>query len=271
MNLPPELTRLCAWKSPCERSVLISADCISVMDSLISDNPNGCFDMIFADPPYFLSNDGITCKSGAMVSVNKGGWDKSRMISEVHQFNMDWLSRCQKLLNPNGTIWVTGTHHNIYSVGFAMQSLGFRLLNDVIWEKLAPPPNLGCRNFTHSTETVLWASKGKNSKHLFNYALMKEKNLGKQMKTVWRLPSATKLEKSFGKHPTQKPLSLLTRCIEASTMVGDTIFDPFSGSSTTGVAAIQLERNFYGIELDKNFVDLSIQRLAATLRDKNGT
>ncbi len=150
------------------------------------------FDLIFADPPYFLSNDGVTCRSGRMVSVNKGNWDRSQGVQENHEFNLRWLAACQRLLKPNGSMWVTGTHHVIYSIGFAMQSLGFKILNDVSWFKVNPPPNLSCRYFTHSTGTIIWAGRDGASKHTFNYKLMKEMNGGKQMKSMWSIMSPRK-------------------------------------------------------------------------------
>lgn len=244
---------------------LYQANCLEAMDMIIEKYPNGCFDMIFADPPYFLSNGGFTCQAGKMVKVHKGDWDKSKGADANHAFNLEWLKRCQKVLKPNGTIWVSGTMHVIYSIGFAMQQLGFKLLNDIIWEKPNPPPNLACRYFTHSTETVLWAAKNEKSKHCFNYDVMKRYNNDKQMKSVWRFTSPSAVEKTLGKHPTQKPLSLLERCIEASTNRGDFVFDPFAGSSTTGVAAIGLGRRFCGVELENEFIDLSVKRLQAAV------
>jgi site-specific DNA-methyltransferase (adenine-specific) len=268
MIFPAELQNSKAWASLDDRSMLLAGECIAVMDQLIDANPDGCFEMIFADPPYFLSSGGITCQSGKMVAVDKGNWDKSVSIEEVHSFNLLWLERCKRLLKKNGSIWVSGTHHNIHSVGLSLRILGFKVLNDITWEKPNPPPNLGCRNFTHSTETLLWASKDAKAKHTFNYALMKSLNDGKQMKSVWRLPSAAKSEKLHGRHPTQKPLALLERCIASASSVGETIFDPFAGSSSTGVAAISLGRHYCGIELDTTFVDLSIKRLSAVLEKK---
>lgn len=240
---------------------LFHADCMEFMDVLIDRYPDGKFDMIFADPPYFLSNGGITCHAGKMIKVDKGQWDKSKGPDLNHEFNTSWLSRCQKLLKSNGTIWVSGTQHVIYSVGYAMQQLGMKILNNITWEKPNPPPNLSCRYFTHSTETVIWAAKNNKSKHLFNYAQMRKTNGGKQMKDVWSMTAPKNIEKTFGKHTTQKPIQLLERIILASTNINDLIFDPFSGSSTTGVAAIKLGRKFIGCELENDYISLSIKRL----------
>ena len=251
---------------------LYNSDCLPLMSELSELNSDGLFDMIFADPPYFLSNGGITCQAGKMVSVDKGKWDKSRGARENHEFNIQWIELCRDLLRPNGTLWVTGTHHVIYSVGFAMQCLGMKVLNDVTWEKPNPPPNLSCRYFTHSTESILWAAKSEKSKHVFNYPLMKELNGGKQMKTVWKIGAPKRSEKLLGKHPTQKPIELLDRIILASTNEGDTVFDPFMGSCSTGVSAFRNGRKFVGCELEKEYVDLAISRLSGryTLFDQVG-
>jgi site-specific DNA-methyltransferase (adenine-specific) len=149
--------------------------------------PESSVDLIFVDPPYFLSNGGITCHAGKMVSVHKGDWDKSRGPDANHEFNRAWLSASQRVLKPNGSIWVSGTAHVIHSVGFAMQQLGFKLLNDISWVKPNPPPNLSCRYFTHATETIIWAAKNAKSRHTFNYKHLKEINRGKQMKSVWEI------------------------------------------------------------------------------------
>lgn len=243
-------------------------DCISLMDKLIDVFPNGIFDMIFADPPYFLSNGGITCHAGKMVKVDKGKWDVSKGVEDNHKFVLDWLSRCQKLLKKNGTIWVSGTHHVIYSVGFAMQKLGMKILNDITWEKPNPPPNLSCRYFTHSTETIIWAAKNEKSKHTFNYELMKMISGGKQMKTVWTIPAPNGDEKLFGKHPTQKPVSLLERILLASTIENDFVFDPFMGSGTTGVAAVKLNRRFVGCELEDEYTEIAKNRIKHAIENK---
>lgn len=235
---------------------------LEMLDALAARHSDGLFDMIFADPPYFLSNGGITCHAGRMVKVDKGDWDKSRGPELNHEFNTEWLRRCQRVLKPNGTIWVTGTNHVIYSVGFAMQQLGFKILNDIAWEKPNPPPNLSCRYFTHSTETVLWAAKGEKSKHHFNYALMRQIAGGKQMKSVWRFSAPKGDEKRFGKHPTQKPLALVERCILASTREGDLVLDPFLGAGTTAVAALQTRRRCVGLEVDENHLHVAAKRIA---------
>ncbi len=240
---------------------LYKADCFSFMDFILENLPQLKFDMIFADPPYFLSNGGITCHAGKMVKVDKGEWDKSKGAEQNHAFNLEWLSRCQKLLTPNGTIWVSGTHHVIYSIGYAMQQLGMKILNDICWEKPNPPPNLSCRYFTHSTETVIWAARDEKAKHFFNYPLMRQLAGGKQMKTVWTIAAPNGEEKKFGKHPTQKPLELLERILLASTREQDLVMDPFAGSCTTGVAAINLGRAFVGIEIEDEYVELAVARL----------
>ncbi len=238
-------------------NTIVHGNCLEVMERM----PSESFDMIFADPPYFLSNGGITCKNGEAVSVNKGKWDESMGVEKNHEFNLLWLRECQRVLKKDGTIWVSGTHHVIFSIGFAMQQLGFKILNDIAWEKPNPPPNLSCRYFTHSTETIIWAAKNSKSKHLFNYDKMRVINNGKQMKTVWSILPPKTEEKAQGKHPTQKPTELITRCILASTNEGDLIFDPFAGSSTTGVCAIKTNRNFICIEQDAEYVALGKKRL----------
>ncbi len=247
------------WNSGDGLSCLYHGESLALMASL----PAESVDCIWTDPPYNLSNDGITCVSGRMVKVNKGEWDRSQGVDIDHHINKTWLAACYRLLKPTGTIWVTGTMHVYPSVGFAMQQLGFRILNDIIWEKPAPPPNLGCRCFTHSTELIFWATKARKGKdhYTFNYKTMKAENGDKQMKNVWKMPAAGKDEKRYGKHPTQKPVELVTRCLRASTNPGDLVFDPFAGSSTTGLAALALDRRFIGCEANENYIELSIKRL----------
>jgi len=239
---------------------LYHGNCLELLDAIAAKYPEGRFDAIFADPPYFLSNGGISCHAGRMVKVDKGDWDKSRGPELNHEFNREWLLRCQRVLKPNGTLWVSGTHHVIFSIGYAMQQLGYKILNDIAWEKPNPPPNLSCRYFTHSTETVLWAAKNEQSKHRFNYQEMR-KVTGKQMKTVWTMTAPNGAEKTFGKHPTQKPVALIERCLLASTNEGDLVLDPFLGGGTTAVAAIRLKRGCVGIELDEQHVKLAEKRI----------
>lgn len=241
-----------------EHSELYLSDTFSALEQMNSE----CADMIFADPPYFLSNDGISCSGGKRVSVNKGEWDKIDTLEEKHNFNRRWLRLCRKVLKQDGTIWVSGTLHNIYSVGMALEQEGFKILNNITWQKTNPPPNLACKCFTHSTETILWAQKNdRHARHYFNYALMKELNDGKQMRDVWTGTLTPRSEKIHGKHPTQKPLYLLERIILASTHEGDIVLDPFCGSSTTGVACRKLGRNYIGIDNNEEYINLSIARL----------
>jgi DNA modification methylase len=341
---------------------LYHGNCLELLDAIAAKYPDGRFEAIFADPPYFLSNGGITCHAGKMVKVDKGDWDVSRGPELNHEFNTEWLRRCQRVLKPNGTIWVTGTHHVIFSIGYALQQLGFKILNDIAWEKPNPPPNLSCRYFTHSTETVLWAAKNEKSKHVFNYQEMRRVT-GKQMKTVWRkeefltganrdsgdlrepekentpassaascsspeekvggpscskegfstganrdnrdlpeqkkenlsvssvtscskvfpeeeissclnpvwtIPAPSTREKSFGKHPTQKPVALVERCLLASTNEGDLVLDPFLGNGTTAVASLRLKRGCVGIELDLHHVEIAAKRVKAEMHQKEG-
>ena len=242
-----------------ENSMLFLADSLQ----LLKNFPAESVDVIFADPPYFLSNGGFTNSGGKIVSVNKGSWDKIGTLEEKHEFNRQWLKLCRKILKPNGTIWISGTLHNIYSVGMALEQENFKIMNNITWQKTNPPPNLSCRYFTHSTETILWARKNnKSARHFFNYELMKELNGGKQMKDVWTGNLTNQKEKIYGKHPTQKPLYLLERIIKASTRENDLVLDPFCGSSTTGVACKILNRNYIGIDIQPEFIALSKERLS---------
>jgi len=250
-----------AFDDPKRHLRLYQGDCLEILSSI----PESSVDLVFADPPYFLSNGGITCHAGKMVSVHKGDWDKSQGPAANHEFNTAWLAACQRVLKPHGSIWVSGTSHVIHSVGFAMQQLGFKLLNDISWVKPNPPPNLSCRYFTHATETLIWAAKDKKSRHTFNYKLMKEANRGKQMKSVWEIRPPESWEKKFGKHPTQKPVALLERILLASTNEGDLVLDPFLGGGTTLVAAFRLRRHALGCELSAEFLTLGFRRLCSNL------
>ncbi len=243
------------YKSKNRDFVLRKGDCVEVLQAMDFQ-----FDMIFADPPYFLSNGGISVHSGKMVCVDKGDWDRSKGVDEDYQFNYNWIETCRQRLTDSGTIWISGTYHNIFQVANILTELEFKILNVVTWAKTNPPPNLSCRYFTHSTEFVIWARKHKSVPHLYNYELMKSINSGKQMRDVWSMPSIAPWEKSCGKHPTQKPLPLLSRIIQASTKEGDWILDPFAGSSTTGVAASLLGRKYLGVDIDKSFLDIGVKR-----------
>lgn len=230
--------------------------------ALLSLLPESSFDMVFADPPYFLSNGGISCSGGKQVSVNKGSWDEGSDLETKHAFNRAWIEACKRVMKPNATIWISGTFHNIYSVGMALEQAGFKILNNVTWVKTNPPPNLACRCFTHSTETILWAKKNdKVARQYFNYSLMKEINGGKQMKDVWSGSLTKKSEKTEGRHPTQKPEYLLERIILASTREGDLILDPFVGSGTTAVVSQKLGRRCVGIDNEPNYLKIAERRL----------
>lgn len=248
---------------------IIQGDSFKLLAKIKSES----IDTIFADPPYFLSNNGVTCQSGRMVSVNKGEWDKigstSMQIADKHKFNRKWIRLCKRVLKLNGSIWISGTLHNIYSIGMALEQEGFKIINNIIWQKTNPPPNLACKCFTHSTETILWARKAdKNAKHYFNYELMKEQNGGKQMKDVWNGSLTKPSEKKEGKHPTQKPEYLLERIIKASTRPGDIILDPFCGSGTTGVVANRFDRFFIGIDIEEEYLKITKARLEKEINDK---
>ena len=218
------------------------------------------FDMIFADPPYFLSNDGISVQAGKIVSVNKGEWDRGGSPEQIDDFNRRWIGLCRDKLKDDGTIWISGTYHNIFSVANNLTELGFKILNVITWAKTNPPPNISCRYFTYSTEFIIWARKSAKNPHHFNYEQMKRLNDDKQMTDVWRLPAIAPWEKTCGKHPTQKPLALLTRIILASTDKNAWVLDPFAGSSTTGIAANLVGRRYLGIEREKEFVEISQKR-----------
>lgn len=240
---------------------------------LLKDIPDSSIDMIFADPPYFLSSGTFTVHSGKRVSVKKGDWDLSNGVKKNFEFHLQWIEECRRILKENGTIWISGTYHSIYQCGFALQANDFHMLNDIAWYKPNASPNLSCRFFTASHETLLWARKTKKGKHVFNYKDMKFGNFpkdmmkkpDKQMRSVWSISTPPPSEKVHGKHPTQKPLELLKRIVLSSTNEGDTILDPFCGSSTTGIAAHLLKRKFIGIDTEKEYLDLSKKRIEDVL------
>ena len=243
------------YKSDDRAFTIVHGDCFDVLPQF-----DFKFDMIFADPPYFLSNGGISYQAGKVVCVDKGEWDKGGTPESIMEFNRKWLTLCREKLKENGTIWISGTHHNIFAIANLLTELGYKILNVITWAKTNPPPNISCRFFTYSTEFILWARKNPKVPHKYNYELMKAINEGKQMTDVWRLPAIARWEKSCGKHPTQKPLALLTRIILACTDEHDWILDPFAGSSTTGIAANLCGRRFLGIEKEVDFMKLSRSR-----------
>lgn len=254
-----------------ENASVYKGDCLEIMQSL----PEASVDMVFADPPYNLSNDGFTVHAGKRVSVNKGKWDKSFGPEKDFEFHFKWIEACKRVLKDNGTIWISGTYHSIYACGYALQIQNFRFLNDISWFKPNASPNLSCRMFTASHETLIWASKSKKTKHIFNYSEMKNgnfpgdkiKNPGKQMRSVWSITTPASSEKIYGKHPTQKPLALLDRVVIASTNPGQVILDPFCGSATTGVSALLNSRKFIGIDMDEEYLSkLAIPRLKDALK-----
>ncbi len=249
---------------------LFCGDAVEIMNSLPAESA----DMIFADPPYGLSNGGMSCHAGKRVSVNKGKWDKSCGAEKDFEFHAEWMSACRRILKLNGTLWVSGTHHSIYACGFALQKSGWHILNEICWYKPNAAPHLACRMFAHSHETLIWARKTKAAKHYFDYKLMRNgefaddffKKKERQMRSVWGMkppdgaagiwtintPPAN--EKTHGRHPTQKPLALLERIILASCPKGGVVLDPFCGSATTGVAAVRCGRKFAGIDSEKEYL-----------------
>lgn len=230
-----------------------------------------CFDLVWADPPYLLSNNGTSVQSGKRVSVNKASWDRSRGTArQDYLFQESWISGVKRLLKwPHGSLMITGTYHSIYHCGHALLMDGWHIINDIVWFKPNGAPNIGCRCFSASHEILLWASLAKNARHKFNYSDMKNgdwhekdilKHPGKQMRSVWSIPTAGKNEKTCGSYKTQKPISLLRRCIASCTDPGDLILDPFCGSGTTGIVAVSMGRRFVGIDNNPNALELALKR-----------
>ena len=245
---------------------LSKGDCIEIMSQIAKGKFR--FDMVFADPPYFLSNGGISVQSGKKVCVDKGEWDKSQGAEQDLAFTQAWLEAVRQVVKPSGTVWISGTYHNIFQVAHCLTELDFKILNVITWQKTNPPPNLSCRYFTYSTEFIIWARREKKVPHFYNYELMKAINGGEQMRDVWTMPAIGRWEKSFGKHPTQKPLPLLCRILLAATNERDWVLDPFTGSSTTGIACSLLNRRFLGIDKEREFLDLSIKRFEECQRQE---
>jgi site-specific DNA-methyltransferase (adenine-specific) len=234
--------------------LLYLGDCIEVMKELERNK----VDLIFADPPYFLSNDGQSIRSGKVVSVNKGDWDKKENYDNVDSFTYSWLKECHRILKYDGTIWVSGTHHNIFDIEKNMKKIGFKIINIVIWHKSDPPPLIYKNKFRFSYEFIIWAKKGGN--HYFNYDEMYSVN-NQEMEDVWLMDAVQMSEKKHGYHPTQKPEKLLERIIKATSKEGDIVLDPFLGSGTTCFVAKKLNRKYIGIEKEEKYFNIAKDRL----------
>ena len=248
--------------------MILEGDCIEQLAAL----PDGCVDVVFADPPYNLQLAGeLTRPNNSRVDGVDDDWDKFDTLQAYDEFTRAWLTEAHRALSDDGTLWVIGSYHNIFRVGAILQDLGFWILNDVVWRKSNPMPNFRGRRFTNAHETMIWASKSQDSKYTFNYEAMKALNDDLQMRSDWLLPicnGGERLKNDDGKkaHPTQKPEALLHRVVLASSRVGDVILDPFFGSGTTGAVAKQLGRDFIGIERDPDYIELAKKRIAKTRR-----
>jgi len=242
---------------------LYNGDCVEVMKGL----PDSSIDLVFADPPYNLQLGGdLKRPDNTKVDGVTAEWDQFDNFKIYDEFSLSWLVEVRRILKPSGTLWVIGSYHNIFRVGYIIQNLGFWVLNDIIWRKVNPMPNFRGTRFTNAHETLIWCSKSKESRYKFNYDAMKNLNDGIQMRSDWSLPLCTgreRLKDEEGKklHPTQKPESLLYRVILSSTQQGDIVLDPFFGTGTTGCVAKQLGRNYIGIERDYNYCDIARKRL----------
>lgn len=244
---------------------IIAGDSIDVLRSL----PDSFADLVFADPPYNLQLGGdLTRPDNSRVDGVDDDWDRFDSFGDYDKFTRDWLAEVRRILKPDGAIWVIGSYHNIFRVGATLQDLGFWLLNDVIWVKSNPMPNFRGTRFTNAHETLIWASKSKESRPTFNYSALKTANDDLQMRSDWHLPICTGNERLKGAsgskvHPTQKPESLLYRVMLASTNPGDIVVDPFFGSGTTGAVAKMLGRRFIGIDREKDYIAAAAKRIAA--------
>jgi len=241
-------------------------DCIEVMNSM----PAESVDMIFADPPYFMQvGEGLTRPdNNTIVGTVFDEWDKFTDFAEYDDFTQKWLTAARRVLKNTGSIWVIGSYHNIFRVGYQLQNMGFWTLNDIIWEKTNPMPNFRGTRFTNAHETLLWCAKNPKAKYTFNYDVMKAMNEGVQMRSDWLLPICTGSERLKGEdgkklHTTQKPEALLYRVIMASTNPGDVILDPFFGTGTTGAVARKTGRHFIGIERETVYAKAAQERIDA--------
>ncbi len=242
---------------------IIVGDCVSLMKKM----PAESVDCIFADPPYNLQLGGELFRPDhSRVDAVDQDWDQFESLKTYDAFTRQWLSSAKTLLKPDGSLWVIGSYHNIFRLGYILQDMGFWVLNDIIWRKSNPMPNFRGRRFTNAHETLIWASKSKESKYTFNYEAMKNLNEDVQMRSDWTLPLCTggeRLKKESGEkaHPTQKPESLLYRVIMASTKKDDVILDPFFGTGTTGAVAKKLGRHFIGLERDPEYAAVAQARI----------
>lgn len=234
---------------------IYNEDCLVLM----SKTEDNSIDLIFADPPYNLSKSNYKIKfvksGGSDLNTNKGKWDNF-IGPDYENFSRKWINECFRILKPNGSIWIAGSYHNIYMMGYLMEKAGFELLNEILWHKTDATPNLSCTRFVADHENFIWARKGK--KNSFNYKLMKEMNGGKQMRSIWSKGKTTGGKKV---HPTQKPEWLLERIILSTSNEGDVVFDPFMGSGTTAVVAKKNKRKYLGAEVDKNYFKKSLGRI----------
>jgi len=242
---------------------ITQGDCIELLKKL----PDESVDLIFADPPYNMQlKNELHRPDQSHVDGVFDDWDKFNSFNEYDKFTFEWLSECKRVLKKNGTIWVIGSYHNIFRVGFIIQNLNFWILNDVIWIKSNPMPNFKGTRFNNAHETMIWASKSEKSKYTFHYKSLKTFNDDIQMRSDWYLPICSgneRLKINGGKaHSTQKPEDLLYRIILSTSNVGDVVLDPFSGSGTTVSVAKKLNRNFIGFEKETKYVEVSNQRLA---------
>lgn len=228
--------------------------------SLINGLEDNSIDVVFADPPYFLSSGRKMDIAGRKVYFEKGSWDRMRSTQEIDAFNEKWIKAVRQKMKEEGTIWISGTFHNIFSVERLLVNNGFKIINLVSWQKSNPHEIVDGQHLTFSTEILVWARKSLHGRHCYNHELMMQLNGGKVLTDVWKIPTSGTWERTCGYHPTQKPLRLLYRIILASTHEGDTILDPFAGSCTTGIAANLLGRKFIGIDQSKDFLDLGIRR-----------
>ncbi len=247
------------------KNKVINGDCLKELKKI----PDRTFDLVFADPPYNMQIGGkLTRPDSSKVNGVNDKWDQFNNFKHYDNFCKTWLTECKRILNDNGSIWVIGTYHNIFRLGYHLQNLGYWLLNDVIWRKNNPMPNFRGTRFTNAHETLIWASKNKKSKYTFNYQSLKCLNDDLQMRSDWTLPICNGKErlKRNGKkiHSTQKPEALLHRIILATTNKGDTVFDPFLGTGTTAVVSKKLGRNYCGIEKDKKYFFEAKERINKT-------